>query len=102
MQVANHGIQVQALEGLGVVERLAHRVGAGRVLVTQLQNQLLGPPAGIAMGRGQGLRMLAGGMWALGLPRNREVSMGRIDDEPQDGLQVWRSLRPTQSCLWQP
>ncbi len=33
MQVLDHGIQVQASELFGVVERLAHWVGLGGVLV---------------------------------------------------------------------
>src|SRR5271169_1976452 len=44
MQVLDHGIQIEALEFLGVVERLAHRIGLGRVLVENLQIQLVRPP----------------------------------------------------------
>ena len=44
MKVLDHGIQVEALEFLGVVERLAHRIGQGRVLVENLEVQLVRPP----------------------------------------------------------
>ena len=44
MQVLDHGIQVEALEFLGVVERLAHRIGQGGVLVEDLKVQLVRPP----------------------------------------------------------
>jgi hypothetical protein len=35
------------LNSRGVVEALAHRVGLGRVLVQDLQVQLIGPPVGV-------------------------------------------------------
>ena len=41
------GIQVEFLELLGVVELLAHGVGLGRVLVEDLQVQLIRPPVSI-------------------------------------------------------
>ena len=44
MKVLDHGIQVEALEFLGVVERLAHRIGQGGVLVENLKVQLVRPP----------------------------------------------------------
>ena len=44
MKVLDHGIQVEALEFLGIVERLAHRIGKVRVLVENLQVQLVRPP----------------------------------------------------------
>lgn len=43
-QVLLHGRQVQALEGLRIVEVRVHRIGLGRVLVQDLQVQLVGPP----------------------------------------------------------
>jgi len=51
LQVGDHGVEVQALEGLGVVEVGAHRVGQRRVLVQRPQVQLLGPPVAVAAGR---------------------------------------------------
>src|ERR1700694_3391813 len=50
MKVLDHGIQVEALELLGVVERLAHGIGQGRVLVENPQVQLIGPPVLIRHG----------------------------------------------------
>ena len=44
MEVLDHGIQVEALELLGVVERLAHGIGQRGVLVQDLEVQLIGPP----------------------------------------------------------
>jgi len=43
-EVFDYGIQVEALEFLGVIERLAHRIGQGRVLVQNLKVQLVRPP----------------------------------------------------------
>ena len=43
-QVLDHGIQVESLELLGVIEGLAHGIGELRVLVQNLQVQLIGPP----------------------------------------------------------
>ena len=61
MQVLDHGIQVETLEFLGVVELLAHRIGQGGVLVQDLQVQLIRPPARIR--RGPGHRVSATGTW---------------------------------------
>src|SRR5256885_722754 len=41
VQVLDHGLQVEALEFLGVVERLVHRVGQGGVMVQNLNVQLV-------------------------------------------------------------
>ena len=57
LEVLDHGIQVEALELLGVVERLAHGVGLGGVLVQDVQLQLIGPP--VCVRRGSGDRVLA-------------------------------------------
>jgi hypothetical protein len=37
MQILDHGVQVEALEFLGVVERLAHRIGKRRVPMETLE-----------------------------------------------------------------
>ena len=50
MEILDHGIQVEALELLGVIERLAHGIGQGRVLVQDLQVQLIGPPVCVCWG----------------------------------------------------
>src|ERR1700722_7835464 len=50
MQVLDHGIQVKALELLGVIERLAHGVGKRLVLVQDLEVELIGPPICVGMG----------------------------------------------------
>ena len=47
MQVLDHGVQIEALEFLGVVERLAHRIGQGRVLVETAQVQRVRPPVAV-------------------------------------------------------
>ena len=52
MQVLDHGIQVEALEFLGVVERLAHRIGQGGVLVENLKVQLVRPPVAVRVSAG--------------------------------------------------
>ncbi|MOA11789.1 hypothetical protein D3C78_1317450 [compost metagenome] len=44
MQILDHGIQVEALELRGVIEALTHRTGERRVLVQDLEVQLVGPP----------------------------------------------------------
>src|SRR4051794_32096360 len=44
MQVRDYGIQVEAVEFLGVIECLTHRIGEGRVLVENLNVQLVRPP----------------------------------------------------------
>ena len=46
MQVLDHGIEVEAFEFLGVVERLAHRIGQGGVLV-ETEVQLVRPPVAV-------------------------------------------------------
>ena len=52
MQVLDHRVQVEALELLGVVERLAHRIGAGRMLVEALEAQLVRPPVTVRAAAG--------------------------------------------------
>jgi hypothetical protein len=37
MKILDHCIQVETLEFPGVVERLAHRIGQGRVLVENMK-----------------------------------------------------------------
>ena len=49
-EVLDHGIQVEALELLGVIERLAHGIGQWGVLVQDLQVQLIGPPVCVRWG----------------------------------------------------
>jgi hypothetical protein len=43
-EVLLEGLEVQALERLGIVEALAQRVGLGHVLMQDLQVELVGPP----------------------------------------------------------
>ena len=50
MEVFDNGIQVEPLEFLGVVEPRAHGVGLRRVLVQDVQLQLIGPPVCIRWG----------------------------------------------------
>jgi hypothetical protein len=51
MQVLDHGIEIEALEFLGVVERFAHRIGQGRVPVENLKVQLVRPPVSVVHDR---------------------------------------------------
>src|SRR5262245_37751071 len=44
MQVLDDGLQVEALEFLGVVERFAHRIGQGRIPVKHRNVQVVRPP----------------------------------------------------------
>ena len=52
LQVLDHGVEVEALELLGVVERLAHRIGQGGVLVENLNVQLVRPPVAVPVSVG--------------------------------------------------
>ena len=47
MEVLDHGVEVEALEFLGVVERLAHRIGQGRALMETLKVELVRPPVAV-------------------------------------------------------
>ena len=58
-EVADHGIQVEAPEFLGVIERLAHRIDLGRVAVETLEVQLIRPPVPKGPGAGAAYRALA-------------------------------------------
>ena len=53
MEVFDHGIEVEALEFLGVVELRVHRIGQGRMLVQDLQVDLVRPPFRIVGGPGR-------------------------------------------------
>src|SRR5579885_275459 len=57
MQIPDDRIEVEALEFLTVIESLLHRTAPGRVLVQDLQIQLIRPP--VRIGRGGGDRMPA-------------------------------------------
>ena len=47
MQVLDHGVEVEGLEFLGVVERLAHRIGQSRVAVENRNVQRVRPPVAV-------------------------------------------------------
>ena len=47
MEVLDHGIEIEALEFLRIIELLVHGIGQGGVLVQDLQVQLIRPPARI-------------------------------------------------------
>ena len=64
MKVLDHGIQVEAREFLGVVERLAHRIGPDRVLVENLKVQLVRPPVTVCESAGPARN------WALAFARH--------------------------------
>jgi hypothetical protein len=56
MQVLDDRIEVEAVEFPGVVERPAHRIGLGRVLVEHRNVQLVRPPVTIRPGRNRRVR----------------------------------------------
>src|ERR1700716_4348021 len=49
MQVLDHGIEVESLELLGVVERLAHRIGQSGIAVENRNVQRVRPPVTVGM-----------------------------------------------------
>ncbi len=60
MQVLDHGVEVEALEFLGIVERFAHRIGGGRVGMEHADIELLRPPVAVPVSAGAaGERALA-------------------------------------------
>ena len=65
MEVLDDGIQVEALELLGVAERLAHGIRQRGIPVENLEVQLIGPPVGIRPGSGQCVPGRAAREWAL-------------------------------------
>ena len=66
LKVLDHRVQVEALEFLGVVERLAHRIGQGGVLVENLKVQLVRPPVAVRVCAGSARdRALAFGFHVL-------------------------------------
>src|ERR1700682_166067 len=52
MQVLDHGVDVEALEFLGIVERFAHRIGGGRVGMESADIKVLWPPVAIPVSAG--------------------------------------------------
>jgi hypothetical protein len=67
LQVGDDGVQIELLERLGVVERLAHRVGLAGLLVQDVEVQLVGPPVGVTRGAGHGVLADAARERTLGL-----------------------------------
>ena len=60
-QVLDHGVDVEALELLGIVERFAHRIGGGRLGMEHADIEVLWPPVAIPVSAGAaGERALAG------------------------------------------
>jgi hypothetical protein len=47
MEVRHHGVEIEGLEFLGVVERLVHRIGQDRMLMQHLKVQLVRPPVSV-------------------------------------------------------
>src|SRR5437764_1449598 len=52
-QVLDHGVEVETLELLGVVERLAHRIRQAGVAMKDRNIQLGWPPVAVAMSSGE-------------------------------------------------
>ena len=65
-EVLDQGIKVQLLEFFGVVERLPHGVGLGRMLMKDAQLELIGPPVGIRRAAGNGVFGSTGSERAFG------------------------------------
>src|SRR3981189_316532 len=60
MQVLDYGVEVEALEFLGIVERFAHRIGGGRVRMEHSDIEVLWPPVAVPVSAGAaGERALA-------------------------------------------
>src|SRR5947199_1453523 len=53
MQILDHGVEIEPLEFLGVVERLAHRIGQLGIPMQNLQVQLLRPPVAVPVSAGR-------------------------------------------------
>jgi hypothetical protein len=51
MKVFGNGAQIEAFELLGVIKRLAHRIGPQTVMVQNLKIQVVGPPVAIRSAR---------------------------------------------------
>ena len=66
-EVALHGREVEAVEGLGVVEVRAHRIGLRRVLVQQVEAELVRPPVAVGRAAAGGLVEGALGLGAHGI-----------------------------------
>jgi len=58
MQVLDHGVEVEALELLGVVESLIHRIGKRRIPMQHFDVERVGPPIPVA-------RSVTAGEWAF-------------------------------------
>ena len=105
VQVLDHGIEVEALEFLGVVERLAHRIGQAGVLVEDLQVR-----AGSATSRGscaRGFRPSPGTCfhlpWSLSIVFGSGLSIPQMrasfmaNDRSQNRLHIARDRAITQN-----
>jgi hypothetical protein len=65
-QVLDHGVDVEALEFLGIVERFAHRIGGGRVRMEHADIEVLWPPVAVPVSAGASRdRALAGAFVSL-------------------------------------
>jgi len=49
MQVLDHGVEVEALEFLGIVERYPHRIGGRVARMQHADIEVLGPPVAVAV-----------------------------------------------------
>src|SRR5450631_278846 len=66
MQILDHGVEVEALEFPGIVERFAHRIGGGRVRMEHADIEVLWPPVAIPVSAGASSeRALAGAVVSL-------------------------------------
>src|SRR6202035_2790425 len=64
-EVLDHGVKVEALEFLGIVERFAHRIGGGRVAMEHADIEMLWPPVAVPGSVAAGERALAGAFISL-------------------------------------
>ena len=70
MQILDHGIEVEGLEFRRIIERHAHRIGLGGVLVENMQVQLVRPPITIDPGQNSLVSLAAAHDRALAFVRH--------------------------------
>ncbi len=71
VEVTLEGLQVEALEGFGVVEAAVQRIGQAGMLMQDLQVQLVRPPVAVGRTTTGGMLRTAAGKGALGLGGGR-------------------------------
>src|SRR6202023_1969888 len=89
MQVLDHGVDVEALEFLGIVERFAHRIGGGRFGMEHADIEGLWPPVAVPGSVGAAVgRALAGAVVSLCI---HVVLLSRLEFQGETALRIGRS-----------